>query len=150
MGKIKRKNELSFKEFTEGLELPEGKTNPITRVQLVDCASASGDYNLLYYDKSFAKETGLNGCIAHRMFQAGIISSYILNWTKGGIMRNFKIRFSDVVNENDILTFKGKIVKKYQENGENLIEISVVSETQEKQVTSQGSAVIAFILPREN
>ncbi len=141
---------LDFKELTEGLELPEGKTNPITRVQLVDYASASGDYNLLHYDKSFAKETGLNGCIAHGMLQAGMISSYILNWAKGGIMRNFKIRFSDVVNENDILTFKGKIVKKYQENGENLIEISVVSETQEKRVTSQGSAVITFILPREN
>jgi len=137
---------LNFKELNEGVELPEVKTNPITRVQLVDYASASGDYNLLHYDESFAKKTGLKGCIAHGMLQAGMVSSYIINWAKGGILKNFKIRFSDVVNENDILTFKGKIMKKYQENNENLIEISVVSKTQENRITSQSSAIIAFNL----
>ena len=126
------------------MELPEVKIDPITRVQLVDYASASGDYNLLHYDESFAKKTGLKGCIAHGMLQAGMISSYILNWAKGGILRNFKIRFSDIVNENDILTFKGKIVKKYQEYGENVIEINVVSKNQEERITSQGSAIICF------
>ena len=126
------------------MELPEVKTNPITRVQLVDYASAAGDYNLLHFDESFAKQTGLKGCIAHGMLQAAMIASYIQSWAKEGILRNFKIRFSDVVNENDILTFKGKIVKKYQENSENLIEISVVSETQENRITSQCSAKIAF------
>lgn len=126
------------------MELPEVKIDPITRVQLVDYASASGDYNLLHYDESFAKKTGLKGCIAHGMLQAGMISSYILNWAKGGILRNFKIRFSDIVNENDILTFKGKIVKKHQEYGENVIEINVVSKNQEERITSQGSAIICF------
>ena len=135
----------NFEEFSEGIELPEVKNNPITRVQLIDYASASGDYNLLHFDESFAKKAGLKGCIAHGMLQAGMISSYILNWAKGGILRNFKIRFLDVVNENDILTFKGKIVNKYQENNENFIEISVVSKTQENRITSQGSAIIAFI-----
>lgn len=135
---------LNFNELNVGMELPEVKIDPITRVQLVDYASASGDYNLLHYDESFAKKTGLKGCIAHGMLQAGMISSYILNWAKGGILRNFKIRFSDVVNENDILTFKGKIVKKYQENGENLIELNVVSKNQEDRIPSQSSAIIAF------
>ena len=135
---------LNYRELAEGIELTEVKTNPITRVQLVDYASASGDYNLLHYDESFAKKTGLKGCIAHGMLQAGMMSSYILNWAKGGILRNFKIRFSDIVNENDILTFKGKIVKKYQEDGENVIEINVVSKNQEDRITSQGSAIICF------
>ena len=36
------------------------------------------------------------------------------------------------------------IVKKYQEKSENLIEINVVSETQENWITSQGSVLIAF------
>ncbi|MBY8983696.1 MAG: MaoC family dehydratase N-terminal domain-containing protein [Candidatus Lokiarchaeota archaeon] len=135
---------LNFNELNVGMELPEVKIDPITRVQLVDYASASGDYNLLHYDESFAKKTGLKGCIAHGMLQAGMISSYILNWAKGGILRNFKIRFSDIVNENDILTFKGKIVKKHQEYGENVIEINVVSKNQEERITSQGSAIICF------
>ncbi|MHA2280567.1 MAG: MaoC/PaaZ C-terminal domain-containing protein [Promethearchaeota archaeon] len=138
--------ELNYMEFKEGMELPEAKTDPITRVQLVDYASASGDYNLLHYDEAFAKKTGLKGCIAHGMLQAGMVASYIQNWARGGILRNFKIRFSDVVNENDVLTIKGEIANKLQENSENLIELSIVCKTQENRITSQSSAIIAFNL----
>ena len=135
---------INYNDISEGMELPEVKSDPITRVQLVDYASASGDYNLLHYDESFAKNTGLKGCIAHGMLQMGMVGSYILNWAKGGTLKNFKIRYSAPANENDVLTFKGKIVKKYQKNNENLIEISILTETQEKRITAQGSAIISF------
>ncbi len=137
-------NLLNYNELTEGMELPEVKSNPITRSQLVDYASASGDYNLLHYDESFAKKTGLKGCIAHGMLQMGMVGTFILNWSKGGNLRNFKIRYSATADENDTLTFKGKITKKYQENNENLLEINFISENQDKRVTTQGSALIAF------
>ena len=135
---------VDFKELLEGMALPEVTSDPISRVQLVDYASASGDYNLLHYDESFAKKTGLKGCIAHGMLQMGMVGSYILNWAKGGMLRNFKIRYSNPANENDVLTFKGKIVKKYNENDEILIEINIMSENQDNKITTQGSAVIAF------
>lgn len=135
---------VNFEGLSEGMELPEVKSAPISRVQLVDYASASGDYNLLHYDESFAKKTGLKGCIAHGMLQMGMVGSYILNWAKGGTLKIFKIRYSTTANENDVLTFKGKIVKKYQENNENLIEINIFTETQENRITTQGSAIISF------
>ena len=75
---------LNFKELTEGLELPEVKSEPITLRQLVNYASASGDYNLLHYDELFAKNSGLKGCIAHGMLQMAMVGSYLLNWAKGG------------------------------------------------------------------
>jgi acyl dehydratase len=135
---------LGLSELKEGMMLPEVKTDPITRIQLVDYASASGDYNLLHYDESFAKKTGLKGCIAHGMLQMAMCASYIMSWANNGFLKKYKLRFSDVVNENDVLTFKGKITKNYQENNENLIEISVLTETQEKRITSKGSATISF------
>jgi hypothetical protein len=78
------------------------------------------------------------------MLQMGIMGRFILTWAKGGTLKNFKIRYSNPANENDILTFKGKITKKYKENKEKLIELTFVSENQEKKVTAQGSAIIAF------
>jgi acyl dehydratase len=138
------KNQIKYGELSEGLELPEIKSAPLTRVQLVDYASASGDYNLLHYDESFTKKTGLKGCIGHGMLQMGMVGSYILNWAKGGTLKTFKIRYLSPANENDILSFTGKIVKKYQENNENFINVIFTSENQEKTVTAQGSAVIAF------
>jgi len=135
---------LGFNELKVGMKLPEGKIDPITRMQLVDYASASGDYNLLHYDESFARKTGLKGCIAHGMLQMAMCASYIMNWAKNGTLKKFKLRFSDIVNENDVLTFKGKIINKYQESNENLIEVRVLTETQEKRITSQGSVIISF------
>jgi acyl dehydratase len=137
---------LKYEELTEGSVLPEVKSAPISRVQLVDYASASGDYNLLHYDESFAKKTGLKGCIVHGMLQAGMVCSYILNWATNAALKNFKIRYSAPANENDVLTFKGSINKKYIENNEHLLEISFLSENQEKIITTKGSAVLEFKL----
>ena len=135
---------VDFKELSEGMALPEITSDPISRVQLVDYASASGDYNLLHYDESFAKKTGLKGCIVHGMLQMGMTGSYILNWAKGGKLKKFKIRYLAPANENDSLTFKGKITKKYQENDENLIELGFMTETQEERITTQGTAIVSF------
>ncbi|MFX0140583.1 MAG: MaoC/PaaZ C-terminal domain-containing protein, partial [Candidatus Hodarchaeota archaeon] len=117
---------------------------PIVRQQLVDYASASGDYNKLHYDEAFAKKAGLEGPIAHGMLVMAMVGSYITKWAEGGVLKDFKIRFSGMTKENDTLTFKGKIAKKYQENDENLVEINVVSETQDNRITTQGSAIISF------
>jgi acyl dehydratase len=138
------KDKLNYSELKAGLELPEVKSDPISRVQLVDYASASGDYNLLHYDESFAKKSGLNGCIVHGMLQMAIGGSFILNWARGGELSSYKIRYLSPAKENDILTFTGKIVKKYQENSENLIDITFTSKNQEETITAQGSAVVLF------
>ena len=135
---------INYEEINEGMELPEVRKGPIVRQQLVDYASASGDYNKLHYDEAFAKNAGLDGPIAHGMLVMAMVGSYITDWAKGGVLKDFKIRFSGMTKENDTLTFKGKIIKKYSESGENLIEVEVLSETQDNRITTQGSAIIAF------
>ncbi len=138
------KEELFFEDISTGMELPTSKRGPIVRQQLIDYASASGDYNKIHYDEGFAKIAKLPGCIAHGMLVMSIVGSYFTDWAKGGVLKDFKIRFAGVTNENDTLTLKGKVLKKYSENGENLVEISVLSETQDERITTQGSAVIAL------
>lgn len=140
---------LYFEEVSEGMEIPSVKAVPIERVQLVNYASASGDYNKIHYDNGFAKKAGLKGCIAHGMLVMSMVGTFITNWAKGGLLRDFKIKFSGVTNENDTLTFKGKVIKKYFQDGKNLIEIKVSSETQEKIITTEGSALISLKSKKE-
>jgi acyl dehydratase len=137
-------NNRYFKDIYEGMELPEVAKGPITRNQLVDYASASGDYNKLHYDEAFAKKAGLQGPIAHGMLVMGMVGSYFTDMIKDGALKSFKIRFAGMTNENDTLTFKGKVVKLYQENNENLIEIEVTSQTQDNRITTQGSAIVSL------
>ena len=135
---------LYFDDISEGMELPIAKVGPINRQQLVDYASASGDYNPIHYDRSMAKMARLKGCIVHGMLSMGIVGSYITNWAKGGVLKNFKVKFSGITPENSILIMKGKVIKKYEENGENLVEIDVSSELKNETVTTQGSVIMAF------
>ena len=135
---------LLFEDVSEGMELPTSKKGPIVRQQLVDYASASGDYNKIHYDEGFAKIAKLPGCIAHGMLVMSIVGSYITDWAKGGVLKDFNIRFAGITNENDTLTLKGKVVKKFVEDGENLVEINVSSETQDSRITTTGSAILAL------
>lgn len=137
-------NILYFDDISEDMELPTVKIGPITRQQLVDYASASGDYNPIHYDRSMAEMARLKGCIVHGMLSMAIVGSYITNWAKGGVLKNYKIKFSGITPEGSTIRLKGKIVKKYVENGENLVEIDVFSKLKDEITTTQGSAVIAF------
>jgi len=135
---------LDYDSLSEDMVLPEVNRGPINRRQLVDYASASGDYNKIHYDDEFAKKAGLGGTIAHGMLVMALVGSYITDLTKGGKLKNFNIRFMGMTKENDMLTMKGKVVKKYEEDGVKLIEINMTSETQDNRITTSGSAIIAF------
>lgn len=135
---------LYFDDISEDMELPVVKKGPISRQQLVDYASASGDYNPIHYDASMAKLASLKGPIVHGMLSMAIVGSYITDWAKGGVLKNFKVRFSGITPEGNTMTIKGKVVKKYVENKENLVEIEVFSEIPDKIITTQGLALIAF------
>ena len=135
---------LNYDDVSEGMEFPEIIKGPIARKQLVDYASASGDYNKIHYDDEFAKKAGLPGCIAHGMLVMAIVGSCIEEWAGNGVLKSYKISFRGMTIENDTLTIKGKIVKKYTEGNENLVEINVTSETQNNVMTTQGSAILAI------
>lgn len=133
-----------FDDISEGMEIPSRNFGPITRQQLVDYASASGDYNPIHYDRSMAKMANLEGCIVHGMLSMAIVGSYITDWAKGGILKNYKSKFFGITPESCIITIKGKIIKKYEENNNNLVEIEVTSHLKNGTLTTQGSVIIAF------
>ena len=133
---------LDYDSLSEGMELPEVNRGPIDRRQLVDYASASGDYNKIHYDNEFAKKAGLEGTIVHGMLIMALVGTYITDLFKGGKLKNYNIRFMGMTKENDMLTMKAKVVKKIED--QNSIEINFTSETQDNRVTTSGSAIIKF------
>jgi acyl dehydratase len=133
-----------FDDISEGMELPEVSQGPITRQQLVDYASASGDYNTIHYDGSMAKLAGLQGCIVHGMLSMAIVGSYITNWAKGGVLKNFQIKFLGITPENSTIIIKGKVIQKYEENNERLVKIEVFSQLKNKTLTTQATAIVSF------
>jgi acyl dehydratase len=88
---------------------PVFRFGPITRPDLVRYAGASGDFNPLHYDDEFARGAGLPGIMAHGMFSAGLLGSFLVSWIDGRPVRRFKLRFRAPVWPGDTVHAKGSV-----------------------------------------
>ena len=129
---------IDFESIRIGEAIPSYTSAPITRTHLVRYAGASGDFNPLHHDDSFAKTIGFNSVIAHGMFIMGIAGEAITSWIDNKNLRKFSVHFlsmTEPVDLNDYentkdratITVSGHIVEKYEENGENRIRCEIVA-----------------------
>ncbi|MDX6275281.1 MAG: hypothetical protein QOJ92_2491 [Frankiales bacterium] len=70
---------VSYDDVEVGTTLPE-QTFPITRLNLVMYAGASGDFNPIHWDERFAKQVGLPDTIAHGMLTMAKAGQVVSNW----------------------------------------------------------------------
>jgi acyl dehydratase len=131
---------ISYDEVTVGQELP-GISYPVERMNLVMYAGASGDFNPIHWNESFAKMVGLPDVISHGMFNMGSCAKLITNWVGDpAAVRRYKVRFSKPVvvpNEGgNSVSAKAKVVEKL---GGKRVAIEISAENaQGDQVISNG------------
>ena len=102
---------------------PAFRFGPVTRHDLVRYAGASGDFNPLHYDDAFARSAGLPGVMAHGMFSAGLVGSFLAAWVEDRRVRRFKLRFRSPVWPGDILHATGSVVRTHQVGEVDLAEL---------------------------
>jgi len=105
-----------YADVSEGEEL-KSWTYTVERVNLVMYAGASGDFNPIHWNESFAKAVGLPDVISHGMFTMARIGQFVTDWAGDpGAVKRFKTRFtSPVVVPNDggsSVTISGKVARK--------------------------------------
>jgi acyl dehydratase len=88
---------------------PAFKHGPVTRTDLVRYAGASGDFNPLHHDDDYARASGLPSVMAHGMFSAGLLASFVTRWFGAGSVRRFKVRFRERVFPGDVLSAEGRV-----------------------------------------
>lgn len=89
---------------------PEFRFGPVSRTDLVRYAGASGDFNPLHHDETFARAAGLPGVMAHGMFSAGLLGSFLIAWVGERPIRRFRVRFLSPVWPGDTLSAGGEIL----------------------------------------
>ena len=97
-------------------EIQEGKVfhpvvKHITQGNINLYAEASGDFNPIHIDESFAAKTPLGGTIAHGMLSLAYVSEMMTsvfgqNWLSEGKLR---AKFKEPARPGDTLTINGKI-----------------------------------------
>ena len=103
-----------------GDELERRTLPPVTRLQLIKYAGASGDYNPIHTVDEAAEEAGLDGVIAHGMLTAATMGLPFSPYLEHGYVRGLEVRFSGMVYVGDEITIGGSLSKR-EESGESCI-----------------------------
>lgn len=91
----------SIHELSPGQEIGS-RTIGVTRTDLVKYAGASGDFNPIHWNESFATSVELPGVIAHGMFTMGSAVQLVSDWAGNpGAVVDFQTRFTKPVLVTD-------------------------------------------------
>jgi acyl dehydratase len=110
-----------YDEVEVGQEIP-ARTFPVKRLDLVKYAGASGDFNPIHWNDTFAASVGLPDVIAHGMFTMAQGGRFVTDWAGGdpGAVIDYGVRFSSmVVVPNDggaEIEISGVVEKKLDDN----------------------------------
>lgn len=135
--------------FAPGDTLPSTSKGEITRDQLRQYASASGDVNPIHLDEKFAKDAGFPSVIAHGMLSMAFLGDYILEHfsSKSFVLSKFKVRFKRITFPGDHITCVGKI-RDVDEVG--AVTVSVATQNQKGEETTSGEATLMPVQSEKN
>ena len=102
-------------------------------------AGASGDFNPIHLDDSFAKQVGLGGNILHGLCTMAYVYRCVMGSSDPSKIKKIKVRFRQVVRPLDKLTVKGKVSS--IENNQASIEL-IAENQKNEQVITNGLAVV--------
>ena len=133
-----------FEDVKEGSDIPTLEKTPTART-LVQWAGASGDFFELHYDKDFAKSMGYPNVLVHGRLEAAYLTQLLTDWAgEKGLVKKMSVQYRGSAFPGQKLLCKGKVTKKYQKDGENLVELEIFVENPEGQKITPGTAVVAL------
>lgn len=128
---------------------PRRLFGPITREDIVRYAGASGDFNPLHHDDSYARAAGFPTVFSMGMFQAGMLATFAADWLGAHNVRRFTVRFKEQVWPGDVLVCEGTVtaVTTHVEDGEtrSLATVDLTCSRQQGGVAIEATA--EFSLP---
>lgn len=136
---------ISWDQLTEGAGPGPLVIGPVSRTDLVRYQGASGDMNPIHHDETFAREAGYAAPLAVGMLPAGILAGYAARWLGPDNVRKTRVRWKEQVWPGDVLTFTGKVARKYDEAGEHKVDLDLTCTRQTGGVAVQGWAT--YVVP---
>ncbi|HXZ29828.1 MAG TPA: MaoC family dehydratase [Dehalococcoidia bacterium] len=137
-------------------EIQQGKTlspvvKHITQERINLYAEASGDFNPIHVDESFAAKTPFGGTIAHGMLNLAYVSEMMTSafgrsWVSGGRLR---AKFKESARPGDTLTITGKIDCIEQKSNVSYANCSFECHNQRGETIVTGEAVVKLSVGKE-
>ena len=142
-----------FEDVEIGAEMPLLAKGPIRQIQLTRYAGASGDFNPIHQDPTFAKAAGMGDVFAHGMLSMGFVAQSVTDWLDVGAVQKLGVRFAGLVRLGDVITCRGKILAKRPPkdgDGRYLVDLELWAENQKGEKVVTGRATVALLSREES
>src|SRR5437660_11550608 len=133
-----------YDDVQVGDTIPKLVKAPVTHLQLVRYAGASGDFNPLHTDARIGEMIGTGGIIAHGMLIMGFVGQMLSDYVGPGALRKFGVRFKGMTRIDDVITCTGTITEKYEADGAGYIAGKAQAVDQNGDVKVTGAFVAAL------
>jgi acyl dehydratase len=133
-----------YEDVQVGDAIPKLVKSPISHLQLVRYAGASGDFNPLHTDPKFGELIGIGGIIAHGMLIMGFVGQMLSDYFGPTVLRKFDVRFKGMTRIDDVITCNGTITEKHEVDNEGRITGKVRATDQNGDVKITGTFVVAL------
>jgi acyl dehydratase len=134
-----------FDEVQLGDELP-ARSFPLTRLDLVRYAGASGDFNVIHWNQRIATSVGLPDVIAHGMLTMATAARLVTDWAgDAGAVVEYGVRFTKpvVVPDDDrgtVLEVSGVVAAK--DDAARTVRVDLTATSGGERVLGRSQAVV--------
>lgn len=119
----------------------------VTRTHFVQYAGASGDFNPIHHDQTFAEKAGLPTVFGVGMWTAGVLSRIASEWFGPESIQRFGVRFATRLWPGDTIVCTGRIAKVYDEGGVPHADLELEAANQKGETLIRGSATVRPWMP---
>lgn len=141
---------LYFESVKLGEELPAMAKSPIDRIALARYAGASGDFNPLHIDETYAKAAGMPSVYAPGMLIMGYLGQLVSSWSRGGQLRKYSVKFVKMCWPGDVVVCKGRVIERVGDSGRYFFEVEVRAENQKGELVLKGQATVQVFYNAED
>ena len=104
---------------------------------------ASGDFYQIHYDKDFAIKNDLPGVILHGALKNAFLGQLMTNFAgELGWLRKLSVQYRGMDQPGGKVICKGKVLKKYVDQGNHLVDCEIWLENAKGEKTTPGMATV--------
>lgn len=119
-----------IKDVEIGDALQVIQLEPVSRLDLIKYAGASGDFNPIHTIDEGAKNANLPGIIAHGMWTMGNLAKLFTPYLEEGYIETYSIRFRGMVFLGDVISLRAILTEKDEEK--LVYEVEAVNQEEKK------------------
>ncbi|MBI4304302.1 MAG: MaoC family dehydratase N-terminal domain-containing protein [Chloroflexi bacterium] len=134
-----------FEDVSAGVALPSMQKR-VTVTTICQWAGATGDIGLPHFDWEYMRQVyGIPFVIAHGPLSGTFLAQLATNWIGAeGVIKKHYTQYRGNTVPNDVITFSGKVSRKWTDGNENLVECETRAENQAGTLITLGKTVVTL------